>query len=61
LTSQLLNTYKQSIADMKLIPSGGGCFELSVNGELLYSKLKTGTFPDEKAMVEAVGKRVKKK
>lgn len=46
---------------MKLIPSGGGCFELSVNGELLYSKLKTGTFPDEKAMVEAVGKRVKKK
>lgn len=44
---------------MKLIPSGGGCFELSVNGELLYSKLKTGQFPDEKMMLEAVGKRLK--
>jgi len=60
LTSKLLNTYKQSIQDLKLIPSGGGCFELTVNGELLYSKLKTGEFPDENAMVDAVGKRVKK-
>ncbi len=60
MTSKLLDTYKQAIKDMKLIPSGGGCFELTVNGELLYSKLKTGEFPDEKAMVAAVGKRVKK-
>jgi len=60
LTSKLLDTYKQAIKDMKLIPSGGGCFELTVNGELLYSKLKTGEFPDEKTMVAAVGKRVKK-
>jgi selenoprotein W-related protein len=44
---------------MKLIPGGGGCFELTVNGELLYSKLKTGQFPDEMAMIEAVGKRLK--
>jgi selenoprotein W-related protein len=45
---------------MKLIPSGGGCFELTVNGELLYSKLKTGQFPDEQAMVDTVGSRLKK-
>ena len=44
---------------MTLIPGGGGCFELSVNGELLYSKLKTGQFPDEGAMLEAVGKKLK--
>lgn len=59
MTSKLLTTYKQQIKDLKLIPTGGGAFELSVNGELLYSKLKTGEFPDEKAMVEAVGKRLK--
>ena len=40
---------------MKLIPSGGGCFELKVNGELIYSKLETGSFPDEEAMVARVG------
>ena len=61
MTSKLLETYKQSIQDMKLIPSGGGCFELTVNSELLYSKLKTGEFPNEKAMLDAVGKRLKKK
>ena len=44
---------------MKLIPAGGGAFELSVDGELLYSKLKTGQFPDEQDMLEAVGKRLK--
>jgi selenoprotein W-related protein len=59
LTTKLLEEYKQRIQDLKLIPGSGGCFELTVNGELLYSKLKTGQFPDEKAMIEAVGKRLR--
>jgi selenoprotein W-related protein len=58
LTGKLLTAYKQKIADMKLIPSGGGAFELKVDGVLLYSKLKTGQFPDEQAMLDAVGKRL---
>jgi len=53
-----LTAYKQKIADLKLIPSGGGAFELKVDGELLYSKLKTGQFPDEQVMLDAVGKRI---
>ena len=32
----------------------GGCFELTVGDKLIYSKRKTGTFPDESAMVIAV-------
>jgi selenoprotein W-related protein len=52
--------YKQQIKELKLIPGGGGCFELSLNGELVYSKLKTGEFPDEQKMVEKVGARLKK-
>jgi selenoprotein W-related protein len=59
LTAKLLTTYKQQIKDLKLVPGGGGCFELSVNGDLLYSKLKTGKFPDEKWAVEAVGARLR--
>jgi selenoprotein W-related protein len=59
LTSKLLETYKQQIKDMKLVPAGGGCFELTVDGELVYSKLKTGKFPDEQEMVTAVGSRLK--
>jgi hypothetical protein len=34
---------------------------VSINGDLIYSKLKTGAFPDEQEMVKAVGARLKKK
>ena len=61
MTSKLLTTYKQQIQDLKLIPSKGGCFELSADGDLLYSKLQAGKFPDEKAMIDAVGSRLKKR
>jgi selenoprotein W-related protein len=54
-----LTTYKQQIREMKLIPSGGGAFELTVNGDLVYSKLKTGKFPDEKWAVDTVGSRLR--
>jgi selenoprotein W-related protein len=40
-----------------LEPSSGGCFELTVNGELVYSKLRTGQFPDENAMVAEIASR----
>jgi selenoprotein W-related protein len=57
----LLTAYKQQIRELKLIPASGGCFELTVNGDLVYSKLKTGTFPDEQAMIDVVGARLRKK
>jgi selenoprotein W-related protein len=59
LTSKLLTVYKQKINNLKLIPSKGGRFEVSFNGDLVYSKLTTGKFPDEKWVVEELGKRVK--
>jgi selenoprotein W-related protein len=59
LTSKLLTVYKQQIKDFKLIPSKGGCFEITVNGELIYSKLESGQFPDEKWVVEALRKKLK--
>jgi len=56
----LLTTYKQKITDLTLIPLGGGCFEVSLNGDLLYSKLKSGKFPDEAALTDTIGARLKK-
>lgn len=41
-----------------MIPSKGGCFELTVGGKLLYSKLATGEFPDEKKLIDAVGREI---
>jgi selenoprotein W-related protein len=59
LASLLLNTYKQKIASLELVPSGGGCFEVSLDGKLAYSKLETGAFPDEQDMLRLVGSRLK--
>jgi selenoprotein W-related protein len=58
LTAKLLTAFKQRIQELRLIPSKGGCFELVANGEVVYSKLKTGVFPDEEAMVQAVAERL---
>jgi selenoprotein W-related protein len=51
-----VEAHGQKIEDFKLVPSKGGCFELKVDGQLVYSKLKTGQFPNAEDMVEAVGK-----
>lgn len=36
---ELLKHYEHLIEEIKLIPSDGGRFEVTVNGQLLYSKL----------------------
>lgn len=56
MTSQLLSTLKQKITGFELEPSDGGCFEVTVDGKLVYSKLSTGEFPNEESVVgEIVG------
>ena len=46
------------IKNYNLVPSSGGCFEVTVDGDLIYSKLKTGQFPDEQAVIEQVAKHL---
>lgn len=53
-----MEAHGNKIKDFQLIPSKGGCFELKVDGQLVYSKLQTGQFPDDEDMVEQVGKLV---
>ena len=45
---------KQAISGFELEPSGGGCFELTVDGKLIYSKLETDEFPDESKLLAEV-------
>jgi selenoprotein W-related protein len=41
LAGELLKNFEFDIQELKLIPSDGGRFEVSVNGQLIYSKLQT--------------------
>lgn len=38
---ELLKHYEHVVETITLVPSDGGKFEVSVNGQLLYSKLTT--------------------
>lgn len=58
MTGKILGAFKTNISEFKLIPSGGGCFEVTLDGELAYSKLKTGQFPDEAAVLDMVEARL---
>lgn len=41
LTEKIISELESRIASVRLIPSDGGRFEVTVNGRLLFSKLKT--------------------
>jgi selenoprotein W-related protein len=46
LTERLLKEYKKRIRSMTLVPSGGGVFEVTVDGRLVYSKKERKRFPE---------------
>ncbi|MBE74356.1 MAG: selenoprotein [Rhodopirellula sp.] len=55
MAEKVLTEYKQQINGLELEASTGGCFEVTINGQLIYSKLETDEFPDEGSIVEQVG------
>jgi selenoprotein W-related protein len=56
LTSHILKEFKQQIAGFELVPSRGGCFEIELDGKLVYSKLAEGRFPDEQTVIDLLKK-----
>lgn len=46
------------IEELSLIPSGGGRYEVVIDGELVYSKQATGKHTTNEAMVELIRQRL---
>ena len=55
---ELLKGYEHVIESVALIPSDGGRFEVSVNGELIYSKLQTKRHAEAGEVVKLIHKMV---
>jgi len=55
---ELLKHYEHVIETITLVPSDGGKFEVSVNGQLLYSKLDTHRHAGLGEVLGLVGKLV---
>jgi selenoprotein W-related protein len=54
----MLGTFRQDIKSLTLVPSGGGVFEVEVNGKLIHSKKAVGKFPDEATLLGEMQKLV---
>jgi selenoprotein W-related protein len=58
LSEAIMDTFGQRFGALKLIPSDGGRFEVTLDGELIYSKLKTGDFPENKEVIAQIKGRI---
>jgi selenoprotein W-related protein len=54
LSEAIMDAFGERFGAIKLIPADGGRFEISLDGELIYSKLKTGDFPENKEILEQI-------
>lgn len=56
MTDKVLRRFKQKIKSLSLSPFTDGRFEVHVDGRRIYSKLETGQFPEEDAILAALEK-----
>jgi len=54
MASDLLEKFGNAITELKLIPSGGGVYEIQKDGELVFSKKQLGRFPDLEEIVQLI-------
>jgi len=54
----LLEKFDTNIAEATLKPSAGGRFEVSVDGALVFSKLKADRFPEVDELLRLVGQQI---
>jgi selenoprotein W-related protein len=58
LSQAIMDTFEEKFSALKLIPGENGCFEVTLNDELIYSKLETGDFPANKQILDELKRRL---
>jgi len=59
LANELLKEFEYDIGNLTLVPSDGGRFEVTVGGELVYSKLETRRHAEPGEVLGLVRKVIK--
>jgi selenoprotein W-related protein len=60
LANDLLKNFESEIESVTLVPSSGGRYEISINGQLIYSKLQTGRHAEPGEVIGLVQALTKK-
>ena len=58
---ELLKNFEADLASVRLVPSDGGRFEVSVEGELLDSKMRPGRHAEPGEIEKLVARRIKRR
>ncbi len=58
MAGEILAALQDDIAAFSLVPGGGGCFEWTVDGELVSSKNASGQFPEVDEIMEKLADRL---
>ena len=54
LAQELLTTFEQDLYSVALKPGTGGIFEITLNGQLIFSRKEAGRFPEAKAVKQLI-------
>lgn len=57
MAQKILERYGNRITAFTLIPSGGGVFEFSIDGKLLFSKKSLERFPEDEEILKLIDVR----
>ena len=54
LAQELLMTFETELAEVAIVPSRGGVFEVALDGHVLFSNKEAGRFPEARELKELV-------
>ena len=54
MAQEILGTFAANMDSLRLIPGTGGAYEVTVNGEQIYSKKATGKYPEVQELIETI-------
>ena len=58
MAQELLTTFPDEIGEVALVPGKGGIFDVSVDGERVFSRVEARAFPELKILKQLVRDRV---
>ncbi|MDA0335602.1 MAG: Rdx family protein [bacterium] len=54
MAAEILKQKKMDLGQLVILPSNGGRFEVTVDGELIFSKLAEGRFPQNQEILDRI-------
>jgi selenoprotein W-related protein len=58
LAEAIMDAFGERFGALKLIPGEDGCFEVTLDDQLIYSKIQAGDFPENQQILDELKRRL---